>query len=440
VVSRVSWMLQDQLCEIPVDDDTACVHLYKPETSTNKYHTVSPELFEIMFDHQVFTPTNGVTGKQQDASDAPLYFSDGRIFYPADINPAGNGSFTRPDSQPFLAGYYNILGRHSISLQTLLEAAGIPSLDAPAPGLFDAGSTLRYTGVTLMLRIIYSNYAPFDFVQAAYPSYHYEVKQGSTYAAVHTVTRQANTTIRLFENRHGIKLVITQEGSLGAFTLVNLMFFFGGAVATLALASLIVDNVVLRFFIPEQVRQILDLASATTIPVRADLNLYMKAVAENMDGGYEAPVTFWEVEKEWIEQDEGRGTRKKRPDFLKTGMIELQAIVDHAKLERGTSEEKTDKELKAAGALAFARSISNPDMTPERARARERWKRAKVHVLGQVRAQRMARGLSRTVSFKSQPTRTAAPGSTSTTSIPSSSTTTAGTRVKHQSGGYQSLV
>lgn len=396
VISRVSWMYQDLLCEVPTNDDTACTKLYKPQTSTQKYLTVSPEYFEIMFDHQVFTPTNGATGKQADAPGAELWFADGRKFMPAEIDPRGNGSFTRPDSQPWIPGYYNILGRHSISVQTLLEAAGITSLDTPAMGLFDSGSTLRYTGVTIMLRIIYTNYKPWGFGTEPTPSYHYEVKSGSTYAAVHAVTR-TNATNRLFENRHGIKLVISQEGALAAFDLVNFMIFIVSAVGTLAVASIVVDNVVLRFFIPKRVQQILELASATTVPVRSDLNHYIKAVEENLGGEYQAPETFWEVEKEWIDHQEVLGKSPKRPNFKKTGAIELEKILSSHRLGRSPSEKKTGEELRAEGALAFARSISGPGDTKSKATsstsarsqiARARWKLAKDGVLKEVRRQR----------------------------------------------------
>jgi len=414
ISSRVSWMYQDLQCDNPVNDDTACVKLYSPQTSTQKYHTVSPEYFEIMFDHEAFTPTNGVTGHQLDAPDAPLTFVDGRVFYPAQINPAGNGSFFRNDDKPWIPGYYNILGRHSISVQTLLEAAGISSLDQPAMGLFDSGSTLRYTGVTVMLRIIYNNYQPFFFTTDEKPSYGYEATQGNTYAAVHAVSRQFNSTTRLFENRHGIKVVVTHEGQLAAFTLVNLMFFIGGAVATLTLASLVVDNIVIRFFLPVKVKQILELASQTEVPVREDLDAYFKAVEENLGGTYEPPVTFWEVEKEWLDREEAAGKRSKRPDFTKTAVNSLEKLVDQEARKRGISDSKSDVELAAVGALAFARSISQPgsgpqstnltptlayshstskgshpgDLPESRRLARERWKRAKAGVLAQVRSRR----------------------------------------------------
>jgi len=212
---------------------------------------------------------------------------------------------------------------------------------------------------------------------------------------VHSMTRMANITTRLFENRHGIKIVITQEGELGAFNSVNFMFFIGGAVATLAIASIIVDNIVLRFFIPEEVREIIELASATVVPCRSDLSSYMKAVETHLGGSYAAPVTFWEVEKELLEQQETMGKKAKRPEFKKTAELELQKLVDSARVERMASgaEEKTDTELVAAGALAFARSVSqDPAQEPELHRSmssvvRERWKLAKTTVYAQVKEQ-----------------------------------------------------
>jgi hypothetical protein len=383
---------------IPPGDNQPCVTLFtSASSSTIKYHTVQPEEFEIMFDHQVFTPTNGVTGTQTQFPDAPLVFSDGRQYYPAYIDPAGNGgngSYYRPDDLPWIPGYHSVLGRHVISVGTLLDAGGI-YLDHPAPGLFDSGSTYRYTGVTLLIQINYNNYNSLAYHTTEHPEYTYTVGIGTTYAALHQVIWNGNGATngsRLFENRHGVKIYIQQEGALGAVSVVQLMLFFGSAAAFFGIASVLVDLVVIRFFVSKRTQELLDLASNTMIPTRRDLDTYVKNVEKEMGGEYEPPATFWEVEKEWIEQAEASGKHKARPTFKKEGAVELQKMLKKEQTERDAAgtEDKTDKELHLVGALAFARTISQPGQ-PELHRAmsteaRVNWKKAKEGVYAQVRA------------------------------------------------------
>jgi len=199
---------------------------------------------------------------------------------------------------------------------------------------------------------------------------------------------------RLFENRHGIKIVITQEGSLGKFTTVNAMVFLGGAVAIFAVASIFVDNIVIRFFVSKRVKEILELASKSTFPVRADLDRYVKTCEAHM-GAYEAPTSFWEVEKEWHDQGEKDGRIKPRPDFKQTGAVELQELLNRERLQREQTGDDTKgaTELQIGGALAFARTISQngPPNAPELHRnmssaAKAHWKLAKDGIYAQVRA------------------------------------------------------
>jgi len=284
ILTRMAYFFQNQTCLYPPSDSTPCVNLYHAESSTQKYLTVQPEDFEIMFDHQVFTPTNGVTGTQTEFIDAPLIMPDGvTMYYPAYIDPTangGNGSYYRPDNLPWIPGYHQVLGRHVMSVQTLLNAGGCPSLDTASPGLFDGGSTYRYTGVTVMIQINYNNYNAFAYSTTKYPEFTYSVVLGTTYAALHQVTWNglgATNNSRLFENRHGVKIYIEQEGQLGSVSIVQLMLFFGSAAAFFGIAALLVDNIVIRFFVSKRTQELLDLAGNTTMPTRAELDSYVKS-------------------------------------------------------------------------------------------------------------------------------------------------------------------
>jgi len=247
--------------------------------------------------------------------------------------------------------------------------------------------------VTVMIQINYNNYNPFAYSTTQFPFYTYTVEIGTTYAAAHQVTWNGNGATngsRLFENRHGIKIYIQQEGQLGKINVVQLMLFFGSAAAFFGFAAFFVDQIVIRFFVSARTKELLDLASNTNIPTRSELEAYVKSVEKEMGGEYEPPTTFWEVEKEWIEQAETEGKHKPRPNFAKTGVIEMQQMLAREKEERGAEGVKSNKELQLNGALAFARSISGvPQPELHRAmstEARMHWRQAKDGVYAQVRA------------------------------------------------------
>lgn len=228
ISTRVSTMIQQLTCMTPPNLTQPCENLYVPLQS-QAFFVAQPEDFEVMLDHEVFTATTGIYGKASDSSsESSMLLQDGSFAHPADNT-----------------GYQRLFSRDTISVKQLLAAAGVTDLDAPAQGLFDAGSSMRYTGITILLKIKYANYQHWSFVQS-HVTYEYEVSQGAVYQAHHKTTMLDNAT-RLFENRHGITISVAQIGKLSSFDALSLTTFFASALALLTITNVIVDRIALWF-------------------------------------------------------------------------------------------------------------------------------------------------------------------------------------------------
>jgi len=226
VSTRVSTMVQELQCMNPPNPNGTCVHLYVPTVNGSNFFVAQPEEFTIMLDHEVFTPTTGQYGKANDPdAQARLRLSD-------------DDSLIAPNS--IYPGFKRILNRDTISVRQLMAAAGVHDLDDPAPGLFDAGSTMRYTGITLLLKIQYSNYQPWGFVQS-HMQYEYQVSRGSVYEALHKTYLIGNTT-RMFENRHGVTIIVAQIGKLSSFDMLSFTTFIASCLALLTITNVLVDR------------------------------------------------------------------------------------------------------------------------------------------------------------------------------------------------------
>jgi len=216
------------LCTSPPSINENCSNLYVPLQS-DAFFVVEPEEFEVMLDHEVFTATTGIYGKASDeSSESSMKMSDGTYLHPQDGT-----------------GYQRIFTRDTISVKQLMLAAGVTDLDATVPGLFDPSSTMRNTGITILLKIKYTNYQPWGFVNS-HVTYEYEVSQGNVYQAHHK-TYLIDGTTRMFENRHGITISVAQIGKLSSFDPLSLTTFFASALALLTITNVIVDRIALWF-------------------------------------------------------------------------------------------------------------------------------------------------------------------------------------------------
>mmetsp|Transcript_55407 Transcript_55407/g.121182 ORF Transcript_55407/g.121182 Transcript_55407/m.121182 type:complete len:508 (-) Transcript_55407:107-1630(-) len=123
----------------------------------------------------------------------------------------------------------------------LLEAAGI-DLDHPHGASYVDGSFRRH-GVFLVMNIWYSNLQPYKMF-AKDITYHYEVyalreSRGETERSYYV----NYPTSRVVEQIQGIKILINQDGAIGAFSWTRLLINFASGLTMLAVATFVVDNI-----------------------------------------------------------------------------------------------------------------------------------------------------------------------------------------------------
>jgi hypothetical protein len=286
ISTRVSTMTQQLLCGTPASINESCVNIYRPLTS-EAFFVVEPEEYEVMLDHEVFTATTGVYGKASDStSESSMLMQD--------------GSYLHPEAN---TGYQRLFTRDTISVRQLMLAAGVTDLDAPAQGLFDSGSSLRYTGITILLKIKYSNYSPWSFVQS-HVTYEYEVSQGAVYQAHHK-TYMLNNETRVFENRHGITISVAQIGKLSSFDLLSLTMFFASALALLTITNVIVDRIALWFL---REGKMYEKAKYMQTETRDDIADFLAHRKEKGEGEIPDYATFREELRQFLEDRGGNAT------------------------------------------------------------------------------------------------------------------------------------
>jgi len=286
VSTRVSTMTQQLLCVRPPSINESCVNIYQPLTSES-WFVVEPEEYEVMLDHEVFTATTGVYGKANDpAAVSTLRMLDGTAVHPAD------GS-----------GYQRIFYRDTLTIKQLMLAAGVTSLDMASQGLFDTNSTLRYTGITILLKIKYSNYQPWGFVQGPV-TYEYEVSQGNVYQAHHKTFMLDNVT-RMFENRHGITISVAQIGKLSSFDPLSLTTFFASALALLTITNVIVDRIALWFL---REGKMYEKAKYMQTETRDDIAEFLQHRKQEGKGEIQDYDTFREELKHFLDDRGGAAT------------------------------------------------------------------------------------------------------------------------------------
>jgi len=98
------------------------------------------------------------------------------------------------------------------SLGTLLEAAGVASLDVNG---LPSTETLRYGGLTLVVQLTYDNYFSSDYTQARY-SYKVQAIPGKVKGIVGaSATGDIPSTDRYVFERSGVRVVLTFSGTVG---------------------------------------------------------------------------------------------------------------------------------------------------------------------------------------------------------------------------------
>eukprot|EP01103_Thecamoeba_quadrilineata_P012331 TRINITY_DN3153_c0_g1_i1.p1 TRINITY_DN3153_c0_g1~~TRINITY_DN3153_c0_g1_i1.p1 ORF type:complete len:241 (-),score=35.03 TRINITY_DN3153_c0_g1_i1:105-827(-) len=129
-----------------------------------------------------------------------------------------------------------------LEVQTLLEAAGISSLDDPLV-VFDADlnttQTMRYSGIIVLVVFTYSNVVTFDLNDIQY-KIQVRFINNTQFGTIQIIYRKFPNAINERE-RHGVRFIFLQTGSLGKFDFQVLLLSLVSGIGLFALATIIVD-------------------------------------------------------------------------------------------------------------------------------------------------------------------------------------------------------
>ncbi|PFX25533.1 P2X receptor E [Stylophora pistillata] len=213
----------------------------------NLYFTVQPEQMMIKIEHAVLA-TKFLTGKggkdlaaSQRNMKGYLYGHDGSVIKSLSSNEK-NGMRGMADK---------------LTIEEILQAAGVTSLDEPSDALNAKGKPFRRHGIVLHMAINYQN-AKSTWLGTGDIEYSYQVRR-IPYAdyrvneviPVIDATDFTNPSLerhqekRLFRKRYGIKIEFHQSGRLGHFSFPALLQHLVSAVGLLTLTATIVDILVL---------------------------------------------------------------------------------------------------------------------------------------------------------------------------------------------------
>ncbi|KYR00427.1 putative purinergic receptor [Tieghemostelium lacteum] len=140
----------------------------------------------------------------------------------------------------------NVIGQQDkddiLTIDTILQAAGIQTLDAP--GESNSSRSLRDDGLLLFLFISYSNIYTYSTNKYRY-TYEFALIPDSKYKVIEPIYTY-DTSHRVIFNRHGIQIFIVQTGTLGRFDFQTMLITFVGGIGLVTVASVIVDIILLR--------------------------------------------------------------------------------------------------------------------------------------------------------------------------------------------------
>ncbi|KNE67896.1 hypothetical protein AMAG_19722 [Allomyces macrogynus ATCC 38327] len=238
-------------CDWQTPTSADCAPLFLPN-ATIDYYPIGIENFTIMVEHTVRGFQTAISKRNGDL--VGTFYKNGvpwRTYLPSalngedkaaaaeDANRTGTQAVVRPK---------NVAG-DVFSVGELLEAAGVPSLDAlsEAPGA-KPNETLRYGGIVIVVEINYQNKL-LNPSKLLY-SYRASVITGAESKEIHLRATPNNTNVRSF-NLHGIRVKFVQAGAIGQFELISLLTNMVASLALLRLAVIFVEVLMLHV-LPER--------------------------------------------------------------------------------------------------------------------------------------------------------------------------------------------
>lgn len=214
----------------------SCAFAASAPTST--FFVGNLEMFTLLIDH---TFSSASLNLQQAASSMPgrLVDASGAVLNACDDYTQQGWPCPAVISVGAVGGSADI-----VPLRTLLRAAGIASLDAQAGGL---NESFRYGGLVLVLSVEYSNFwlDTSSFSEARF-TYTYSVRAVANAEFKAEQSSSAGALNRTILDRHGLRLLVKQSGTIGAFDSSTLLIALTSGLGLLAVTTLVVDFVATR--------------------------------------------------------------------------------------------------------------------------------------------------------------------------------------------------
>lgn len=217
----------------------------------NLYFTAWPESMLIKIEHAVLATKFFGGGADLAASQRKmrgyLFGQDGKVLRSlSDLNMSPRGQADR------------------LTIQEILHAAGVTTLDEPSDALNAKGKPFRRHGIVLHVAITYEN-ADSTFLGTGDITYSYHVRRipyadykvNQLIPVVSEKDFTSENTVhqenRVLRKRYGIKIEFHQSGRLGHFSLPALLLHLVSGVGLLTLTATIVDVLAL-YVLPDKLR------------------------------------------------------------------------------------------------------------------------------------------------------------------------------------------
>jgi hypothetical protein len=263
ILTRASIRIEHLVCQWT---DLICPRTYNMTSSEQKFYIAQSEAFTILFDHAVTASricesshgTNYACSSESSRYIGRLYSVDSSLC--ADEYAKGNayanvrGSQLSPNAPCYIHPNITKDKHDFLSLEVLLRAAGGWSLDDCAI-LSENGtciSTYRETGATLLLNLVWSDFQYFHGHVEPFYYYAPQLLLGSTFQQTIPYYKQYRTSRTLLK-AHGIRIAVLLSGSFHQFRFVSFLVTLTTALGLLAVATTIVDGIML-YLLPEKER------------------------------------------------------------------------------------------------------------------------------------------------------------------------------------------
>ncbi|EFA81132.1 putative purinergic receptor [Heterostelium album PN500] len=215
ITTRATTEQQDTLnnCNLT---EPSCVYV---TSNVVDLYVADIDNFTIMIDHTVSAPNLDIEYNARELN-GRLLGSNGKVWTPP------------PPSVVGVKNKYDIL-----TLDACLEAAGIDSLDQPS--LSNASRSMRNDGVLILVFITYSNMYTYDTSNFRY-TYEFKVIKDTKFKAIEPIfTTGVNN--RFVFDRHGVKLIFIQTGTIGKFDFQTMLLTFVSGIGLVTVSTVIVD-------------------------------------------------------------------------------------------------------------------------------------------------------------------------------------------------------